>query len=104
MEYIRDKDGNIIQSSRNLAGIRRYVGGYLPPTIKMMSMDEIANKEGKLLILFESGNSFETTFASYEVLKDFVKNWRNVQGAPLWVNGTYQGLLNRNLSCLKEKD
>jgi hypothetical protein len=83
MMIIRDTNGNPIQSSRNLRGIRRYVSNHL---VKVLSIDPIANSFGKLCILFEDGASFETNFASYEVLKNFVRNWRNVYGAPLVID------------------
>jgi hypothetical protein len=86
---IRDKDGNVVQRSRNLAGIRRYVGGHTPPLIKVLAIDRIGvkNLEGKLMILFENGNSYETNFGDFGVLAGFVARWRNVYGAPLRVNG-----------------
>ena len=91
MMSIRDRDGNVISKSRNLAGIRRYVGGHTPPLIKVLDVSEIGDEEGKLCILFENGCSFETNFASYSVLKGFVNRWRNVHGSPLTVNGQPAG-------------
>ena len=93
MMCIRDRDGHVISKSRNLAGIRRYVGGHTPPLIKVLDVSEIGDKEGKLCILFENGSSFETNFASYSVLKGFVNRWRNVHGAPLTVNGQHAGVV-----------
>jgi hypothetical protein len=97
MLVVRDRDGNVISKSRNLAGIRRYVGGHTPPLIKVLDVSEIGDGEGKLSILFENGCSFETNFASYSVLQGFVRRWRNVHGAPLTVNGQPAGVVsNRN--------
>ena len=93
MMFIRDRDGNVISQSRNLAGIRRYVGGHTPPLIKVLDISEIGAGEGKLCILFENECSFETNFASYSVLKSFVSRWRNVHGAPLTVNGQPAGVV-----------
>lgn len=86
MEVIRDKAGNIIGRSRNLAGIRRYTSNHL---IKQMDLSAIGENgsEGQLSILFDDGVSFQTNFCSLQVLKNFVRNWRNVYGAPLLVNG-----------------
>ena len=47
MEVIRDRDGEVISKSRNLAGIRRYVGGLTPPLIKILDVSEIGDGEGK---------------------------------------------------------
>ena len=93
MQVVRDRDGNVINKSRNLAGIRRYVGGHTPPLIKVLDVSEIGDGEGKLCILFENGCSFETNFSSYSVLKGFVRRWRNVYGAPLTVNGQPAGVV-----------
>lgn len=92
MESIRDCEGNIIRRSRNLAGIRRFVGGRHAPIIRRMAIDRLADGEGKLSIIFEGGASFKTSFACYTVLKDFVRRWRNVHGAPILVNGVDAGI------------
>ena len=84
MQVIRDRDGNVIGRSRNLRGIRRYVADHI---ITTLAIDELPQGEGKLCILFDNGASFETNFASYTVLRDFVRRWRNVYGAPLVING-----------------
>ncbi len=93
MMSIRDRAGNVISKSRNLAGIRRYVSGYNPPLIKMLDISEIGAGEGKLCILFENDCSFETNFSSYSVLKGFVRRWRSVYGATLTVNGQPAGVV-----------
>lgn len=84
MNVIRDRDGNIIQRSRNLRGIREYISHNL---IKKLNICEVGSYEGQLSILFDNGASYETNFASFAVLKDCVRRWRNVYGAPLLVNG-----------------
>jgi hypothetical protein len=93
MQVVRDRDGNVIRKSHNLAGIRRYVGGVTPPLIKVLDVSKIGDQEGKLSILFENGCSFETNFRSYSVLTGFVRRWRNVHGAPLTVNGQPGGVV-----------
>jgi hypothetical protein len=97
MLVVRDRDGKVINKSRNLAGIRRYVGGRVRPSIKVIDVSEIAAGEGKLCILFENGCSFETNFASYSVLKAFVNCWRNVHGSPLSVNGQPAGVVSATI-------
>jgi len=87
MEVIRDKDGRVIQRSRNLAGIRRYVSNHL---IHTLYIDHIGEWEGKLCILFDDGASFESNFSSYEVLYDFVNRWKNVKGCLTVINGEIQ--------------
>lgn len=103
MPEIRDKDGKVIQRSRNLDGIRRYVGRNL---IKVLAIDKLKfaspaklengwlyADDAKLSILFDNGCSYETNFASFKVLKQFVRQWRNVYGAPLRVNGEDAGVV-----------
>ena len=95
---IRNKVGNPISRSRNLRGIRSYVGKHI---IKVLAIDAISKSEGKLMILFENGNSFETNFADFKVLKESVRNWRNTYGAPLRVNGVDCGNINSNNEALQ---
>lgn len=93
MNYIRDKNGDVIQSSRNLRGIKGYVSKNL---IKQMDISEISEGEGKLSILFENGASYETNFAGYSVLRDHVRRWQNVYGAKLSVNGADCGIVEKD--------
>ena len=101
-EKIRDRDGNVIRQSRNLAGIRRYVGGLHPPIIKTMDISQVGDNEGKLSILFEQGQSYETNFPCFVSLALFVRGWRNVYGAPLTVNGEPSGKVNSDHVLLRK--
>jgi hypothetical protein len=96
---IRDRDGNVIQRSRNLRGIREYVGKNI---IKTVAVDRVGQGEGQLSILFENGSSFQTNFASFSVLCWFVRGWRNAYGAPLLVNGEECGTVRYNNVALME--
>jgi hypothetical protein len=93
MLYILDKDGDIVSKSKNLRGIREYVSDNI---IKILDISEIGISEGLLSIYFESGNSYQANFASFEVLKNFVRNWRNTYGARLLVNGIVSGKIEYN--------
>jgi hypothetical protein len=93
---VRDRDGKIIQRSANLAGIRRYVSGFNPRVIiRTLDVSEIGapgpGAGGMLSILFEDGANYQCSFASFAVLCDWVKRWRNVRGAPLTINGAAAG-------------
>jgi len=90
MLVIRKPDGTILSQSANLRGIRREVGRNI---VKVVAIDKIGAGEGKLAILFDNGNSFETNFASYGMLCWSVRLWRNLYGAPLIVCGTPSGLV-----------
>ncbi len=105
MQVIRDRDGNVIQRSRNLAGIRRYVRGGLTSTpfnlIKLLAIETLGTTgQGSLLILFEDGTTFQTDFACCDVLREFVRRWRNVYGAPLLVHGRESGTVSRDNPAL----
>lgn len=84
MHVIRNKNGEIVNSSRNMRGIRRVVGKQL---VKSVAIDHLPADEGKLCILFDNGDSYETNFASFEVLKHCLRNWRNLYGALLTIDG-----------------
>lgn len=98
MNHIRDTNGEIISSSKNLAGIRRYVSSHL---IKILDISKVGQFEGQLSILFEDKSSYQTNFASFEVLRNFVRRWRNVYGAPLRVNGVDCGNVEYKNEALK---
>jgi hypothetical protein len=91
MEVIRDQNGEPIRTSHNLRGIREYVSHNL---IRVLAIDLIGKGEGKLMILFEGGASYETNFCDFDVLRDFVRRWRNVYGSPLLVNSSDCGIIN----------
>ena len=93
METIRDRDGNAVQRSRNLAGIRRYVSTHI---IERLAVDMTSNGCGMLSILFDNGCSFQTSFADYSGLTDLVRRWRNVLGSPLLVNGWPAGEVSKD--------
>lgn len=105
MEVIQ-KDGKVIQQSRNLRGIRRYVGSHIIKELQIAS--QINGSTGWLYIIFEDGSTFQTDFASFSVLQNFVRSWRNTYGAPLWMNGHEAGKvsyhnpnLNNRRKCLQ---
>lgn len=86
MHVIRNKDGKIISRSRNLRGIREAVGKQLVKTVSISPIGNERYPEGKLMILFDNGDNYETNFASYQVLALSLLNWRNLYGAPLVID------------------
>ncbi len=80
--------GEVIGTSRNLAGIRRYVA-----TSRLYIERYEVSSYGLLCIHFSDGSYFHTTFASYSVLCDWSARWRNVRGAPLYIQGKCVGTL-----------
>ena len=84
MEVIRDKDGNIIRRSKNLRGVLEYARTHI---ISKIGADRIGKEEGKLMVLFHDGASYETNFASFGALKQWIRARRGWYGLPLTVNG-----------------
>jgi len=103
MPVVKNADGEVVQRSRNLAGIRQYVAGkhglYRP--IERLSIIERDGGAGRLYIQFENGCTYETDFASWAVLKQWVRRWRNVYGSPLLVNGVYSGTVSSDNPALE---
>ena len=64
--------------------------------MKILAIDQVAHGGGKLMMLFEDGASYETNFASFNVLRWFVRTWRKVYGTSLRINGTDAGLVGRD--------
>ncbi len=93
MHAIRNRDGEVVSQSRNLRGIRAYVGKHI---IKTLDVSRVGNDEGLLSILFENGDSYQCPFASFDVLCMVVRSWRNVHGAPILVNGVECGKASKN--------
>lgn len=93
------KDGEVVQHSRNLRGIRRYVATHIIKELHIAPKNDgqlsCNNSRGWLYIVFDNGATFQTDFASYGVLKNFVRQWRNVYGAPLWMAGHLVGVVSK---------
>lgn len=98
---IRNRDGEVINKSRNLRGLRQHCGKKL---IKIVSIDPIRNGEGKLCILFENGDSCETVFPIYATLRQTVRNWRNLYGAKLIIHGESRDQINYDNLALVDND
>ena len=90
MVEIRNREGAVISRSRNLRGLRRAVGKQL---VSWVSINEIAKEEGKLCVMFANGDSCETNFASFYVLKRVIRNWRNLYGVKLLAQGEDVGTI-----------
>lgn len=95
-EVIRDRDGKVIQRSRNLAGIRRYVCRNLIRWIKLSHYDNSVRPvipgigaPSRMFIEFDNGATFETHFADWTILCDWVRRWQSAYGAPLMIDGRH---------------
>jgi hypothetical protein len=95
MEKIRNKDGVVIHTSKNLAGIIQFVSKP-ENVIKTLDISQVGKGEGLLSILFENGDSYQAHFNSFIVLKSFVWRWDNVQGCKFLVNGKEFGVVSKD--------
>ncbi len=101
--------GEVVGTSRNLAGIRRLVGRKPVARIEIGSKDFMVHGrkpttryyEGVLYVIFDDGTKYATDFADYTVLKDWVRRWRNVYGSPLVVEGVPSGEIYANNPALR---
>ncbi len=82
--HIRDYKRKIISSSRNLRGIRRHLQWY---NVRFVDISRVGMGKGQLSILFDNGDTFQCNFASFSVLKETIRNWRNLYGVRLLVDG-----------------
>lgn len=100
MFQVKAKDGSVLSSSRNLRGIRTVAGRYV---IEGLSIRH-AQCGAYLDIQFEhvesngryAGATYHADFADFSVLCGFVAAWRNVYGAPLYIDGRKCGEVSRN--------
>lgn len=107
-EPIIGPGGEVTGTSRNLAGIIRAIGRGIVKFVEIVPSPEgeklgitrfrygalkenRPSRAGILRVRFEDGRRYETDFGSYEVLKMFVKNRRNLHGVPLFVSGKRHG-------------
>lgn len=82
MTQLVDKDGRVVASSKNLRGLHTWVRKYLVLSIHIW---KDGPGEGKLRVVFDDNLSCSCQFASFEVLKYHVSQWRSVYGVPLTV-------------------
>ena len=92
MHVIRNREGDIIRRSRNLRGFVTHLGKTRSP-VKMLDIGRLAEGGGRLCVLWENGDSYETNFASIDVLTDWVFHRRNLRGSPYSLNGIPAGHL-----------
>jgi hypothetical protein len=100
MEVVKDANGKIVQRSRNLAGIRRYVSNHLITKLCVGRILFDGYNEAKLVIQFDNGCYFVSEWGSYTCLKGFVRRWRNVYGAPFEVEGVPSGTVSYHNQAL----
>jgi hypothetical protein len=89
-EHIHDKYNTIIRRSRNLRGFHDHLRTAGP--IEYIDTTRIGD-EGKLKVVWENGDWYETTFASYSVLILYIQRKHSLKGTPFSINGEPSGTL-----------
>lgn len=90
MIYIHDNNGDICGRSKNLAGIRRFASKH---GVESVTLTGYQDGTGLLNVHFVGGAHADTFFGSFEVLQQFVRNWRNARGAAVNINGIDRGVV-----------
>ncbi len=95
MIEIRNKHGNVIGTSKNQAGVRKHSAKVKAKAVSVNNLHTVKGFDGeaKLCILFEDGSSCEFTWGSLAVLKLKLRNWLNLYGANLVIDGVRSGKL-----------
>lgn len=77
---IVSKDGKVIRTSQNLRGMRDYAR--VSPVAKVTTQKDPQNKtRGILTVHYENGAHCVASFASFNIMIDFVRNRRSWRGA-----------------------
>lgn len=92
MEYIYNKMGNIIRYSRNDRCIRRYLNESRL-LVDFVSIVELSGGGGFFHVRFDNGDYYSNTWVSYKSLKIAVRQWRNLYGANLYLQGRRCGVV-----------
>ena len=88
---ILDNDHNIVSKSKNLRGIRTFSSKHAIAIVELNSF--LIDNSGRLTVRFDGGFYAIADFASFTVLKRFVRRWRNAQGAALLIDGNRRGVV-----------
>jgi hypothetical protein len=74
------KDGKVIRTSQNLRGMRDYAR--VSPVVQVTTQKDPDNKvRGILTVEYANGCTCRASFASHEIMIDFVRNRRTWRGA-----------------------
>lgn len=100
-DHVYNAMGEPIRKSRNLRGIRQHISRNL---VRQVNIYPLPDGDGVLDIRFNNGDWFRGHWADFGVLKNALRNWRNLYGAPLLINGVPKGMLRYQNPALLEAD
>ena len=97
--YIYDPEGRLVSMSRNLVGIKSYVS---KNPVRYVEIQQFEHDEGGIKIVFQNGYYWLGRWADYTVVKWALRNWRNLAGAELRMNGKSVGKIGYRNPALAE--
>jgi hypothetical protein len=103
------RKAGLTPEKQKFSGIRRRVGRELVDAVWIDKVDKPRSDavpggiEGELRIFFHGKRTVITSFCSFEVLKMSVRQWRNIYGAKLFVNGKESGVVSYTNPALQDE-
>lgn len=95
-EAVLTPAGKAVFTSRNLAGIQRAISRDLVKSVRIDHFpDKFPHGNGRLRVLFQNGNRYETDFASYEVLKGWLRGRLWLHGVPIKTSDEGSGVIGK---------
>ena len=89
---ILDKNDCVIRTSKNL---RCLISHMYKNAVKCVGVCNYKNGNALLSVFFANGDACHTTFASGDVLLDFIRGRRGMQGAELEIDNINCGIVSR---------
>lgn len=96
MVEIKSKNGDILSTSRNLAGVRRAARKY---HVRIVTLNLLENGRGELRVWFSPNPIYGkyaaatcvTEFESFVVMCGFVRRWKSIYESESWIAGLARG-------------
>lgn len=97
MVEILDKNDCVIHTSKNLRGLISYMHNNSP---RLVLASQNKDDGGSICVFFQNDDVCYTTFASFKVMLEWIKNRRGMQGAELEIDDIHCGTVSKDNSAL----
>ena len=104
VHWLYDPSGRATNYSNSLRGIRQYVSRRLVRRVEIREFHGPHQGEGGIKVTFDDDYYWLGRFADFGVLKWVLRNWRNLYGAPLFVNDNPAGKIDYHNPVLQEAE
>jgi len=84
VDIIRNSAGVVVSRCNSMSVVRQRVGTEI---VERVDATGVGGGRGKLHIRFANGDYYETEYLDFGDMLRAVHRWRNLRGAPLYVNG-----------------